>query len=177
MDKGYQLFLQPVGTAFYSDLDLLRLVERVNRLRPFAFYIVDTLGSMYPAQLTRQFHLIDENLEPSVRLGFHGHNNLQLAFSNAQTPLLHADKAERGAGFLCLRHGPGRRQPAHRADHPYINRNIQSRYSPAMVLDIYESISPPFEKSTSGATPWPITSRRFTPAIPITPPISSTSRP
>ena len=30
MDKGYQVFLQPVGTAFYSDLELLRLVERVD---------------------------------------------------------------------------------------------------------------------------------------------------
>ena len=37
MDKGYKVFLQPVGTAFYPDLELLRLVERVNRLKPYAF--------------------------------------------------------------------------------------------------------------------------------------------
>ena len=30
MDKGYQVFLQPVGTAFYSDLELLRLVDRTD---------------------------------------------------------------------------------------------------------------------------------------------------
>lgn len=87
LDKGYQVFFQPVGTAFYSDMELLRLVERVNRLRPFAFYMVDTLGSMYPGQVTRQFHLIHENMDPAIRLGFHGHNNLQLAFSNAQVLL------------------------------------------------------------------------------------------
>ena len=85
MDKGYQVFLQPVGTAFYSDLELLRLVEQVDRLHPFAFYIVDTLGSMLPNQVTRQFHLIDENLDSGVKVGFHGHNNLQLAYANAQT--------------------------------------------------------------------------------------------
>ena len=68
----------------YSDLELLHLVEKVNVLEPYAFYIVDTLGSMYRNQVTRRFHLLDENMAPGIRLGFHGHNNLQLAFSNAQ---------------------------------------------------------------------------------------------
>ena len=46
--------------------------------------MVDTLGSMYREQVTRRFHLLDENLAPGIRLGLHGHNNLQLAFANAQ---------------------------------------------------------------------------------------------
>ena len=73
-----------VGTAFYSDLELLRLVEKINALRPYAFYIVDTLGSMYRNEVSHRFYLIDENMSPEIHLGFHGHNNLQLAFSNAQ---------------------------------------------------------------------------------------------
>ena len=60
MDKGYQVFMQPVGTAFYSDLELLRLVEKINALRPYAFYIVDTLGSMYRNEVSHRFYLIDE---------------------------------------------------------------------------------------------------------------------
>ena len=47
MEKGYKVFMQPVGTVFYSDIELLKLVEKMNELHPFAFYIVDTLGSMY----------------------------------------------------------------------------------------------------------------------------------
>ena len=47
MEKGYRVFMQPVGTVFYSDMELLQLVERINELSPYAFYIVDTLGSMY----------------------------------------------------------------------------------------------------------------------------------
>ena len=42
--KGYKIFMQPVGTISYTDLELLQLVERMNELTPYAFYIVDTLG-------------------------------------------------------------------------------------------------------------------------------------
>ena len=146
MDKGYQVFLQPVGTAFYSDLELLRLVEQVGRLHPFAFYIVDTLGSMLPNQVTRQFHLIDENLDPGVKVGFHGHNNLQLAFSNAQVLMGIQSKRDlildssvfgmgRGAGNLPTELITG-----------YINRTIRSRYQVGDVLDIYDEYIAPLRR-------------------------------
>lgn len=83
-EKGYKVFMQPVGTIFYSDMDLLKLVERINELEPYAFYIVDTLGSMNRNKLLHMFYIIDGNLNPEIKIGFHAHNNLQLAFSNAQ---------------------------------------------------------------------------------------------
>lgn len=55
MDKGYRVFMQPVGTAFYTGYRLLQLVERINDLGPYAFYIVDTLGSMYRNDVTHRF--------------------------------------------------------------------------------------------------------------------------
>lgn len=146
MAKGYHVFLQPVGTAFYSDLELLRLVERVNQLKPFAFYIVDTLGSMYRNQVTRQFHLIDENMDPSVRLGFHGHNNLQLAFSNAQ--VLSTIQAKRDLIVDSSVYGMGRgagNLPTELITR-YINKNIQSRYNVAMVMDVYDEYIAPLRK-------------------------------
>ena len=119
------------------ELDEATTVERVNQLKPFAFYIVDTLGSMYRNQVARQFHLIDENMDPQVKLGFHGHNNLQLAFSNARcSPTSRPSGTD--LGQLGLRHGPGGGQPAHRLIARYINKNIQSRYNVAMVMDIYD---------------------------------------
>ena len=36
MAKGYPVYLQPVGTVSYSDLELLHLVEKVNVLEPYA---------------------------------------------------------------------------------------------------------------------------------------------
>ena len=55
MGKGYEVFMQPVGTVFYTDIELLQLVERMNALHPYAFYIVDTLGSMYRNQVSHRF--------------------------------------------------------------------------------------------------------------------------
>lgn len=84
MDKGYKVFMQPVGTMTYTDTALLELINQINELRPFAFYMVDTLGTMYKNDLLRMFYLIDHNLDKRIVVGFHSHNNLQLSFANAQ---------------------------------------------------------------------------------------------
>ena len=47
MDKGYEVFMQPVGTTTYTDAEILALVDRINEMKPFAFYLVDTLGKLY----------------------------------------------------------------------------------------------------------------------------------
>ena len=138
MDKGYKVFMQPVGTVFYSDLELLQLVEKMNRLRPYAFYIVDTLGSMYRNEVSHRFYLIDENLNPAIQLGFHGHNNLQLAFSNAQ--VLGKIQTKRTLILDSSVNGMGRgagNLPTELITQ-YINRNIASRYDVTMVMDIYD---------------------------------------
>lgn len=84
MAKGYKVFMQPVGTITYTDEALIELIKKINELKPFAFYIVDTLGTMYKNDLLRMFYLINHNLEKKIILGFHSHNNLQLSFANAQ---------------------------------------------------------------------------------------------
>ena len=83
-EKGYKLFMQPVGTTLYTDKKLIELIEKINELKPFAFYLVDTLGTLYPTDIQRFMYLIDHNLRKDVCLGFHSHNNLQLSFSNSQ---------------------------------------------------------------------------------------------
>lgn len=84
MAKGYLVFMQPVGTTTYTDSSLLKLIEKMNQLNPFAFYMVDTLGTMYKNDILRMFYLVDNNLNKNITIGFHAHNNLQLAFANAQ---------------------------------------------------------------------------------------------
>ncbi|MCL1899410.1 MAG: hypothetical protein FWG11_02625, partial [Promicromonosporaceae bacterium] len=97
--KGYKVSMQPVGTAGYSDEVLLDIISQVNELRPFSFYIVDTLGELYGHELLRLLHLFDHNLDPSIALGFHAHNNLQLALSNAIVVTDFAPKS-RGREFI-----------------------------------------------------------------------------
>lgn len=83
-EKGYKVYVQPVGTTSYTDSYLLELIEIVNSMQPYAFYIVDTLGLMRKNDLLRMFYLVDNNLQKDIAIGYHSHNNLQLAFSNAQ---------------------------------------------------------------------------------------------
>lgn len=84
VNKGYKVFIQPVGTTSYEDIELIELINRVNELKPYAFYIVDTLGKMYKKDLLRTFYIIDHNLDKKIAIGFHSHNNLQMSFANAQ---------------------------------------------------------------------------------------------
>lgn len=82
--KGYKVFIQAMLSLSYSDEEFLDLIHRVNELSPYAFYIVDSFGMMKKKDLARLFSLVDHNLDPSIKIGFHSHNNMQLAYSNAQ---------------------------------------------------------------------------------------------
>ena len=138
MDKGYKVFMQPVASVFYSDMELLKLVERINELRPYAFYIVDTLGSMYRNDVSHRFYVIDKNMNTKVRLGFHGHNNLQLAFSNAQ--ILGKIQTKRTLILDSAVYGMGRgagNLPTELITQ-YINNNIVSKYDVTTIMDIYD---------------------------------------
>lgn len=81
---GYKVFVQPVGTSSYTDTQLISLIEKVNEMKPYAFYLVDTLGLMLQKDVARFFYLIDHNLNKQIHMGFHSHNNLQMSFSNCQ---------------------------------------------------------------------------------------------
>lgn len=89
IEKGYQFYIQPMITLRYTDAELLKLIELVNNKLPDAsgFYIVDSFGEMRPNDMSRMLNLVDYNLIPSMTLGFHSHNNLQLSYSNAMAML------------------------------------------------------------------------------------------
>lgn len=83
--KGYQFYIQPMITLRYSDAELLDLIHLVNRELSDAagFYIVDSFGEMRPNDMNRILNLVDHNLIPSMTLGYHSHNNLQMSYANA----------------------------------------------------------------------------------------------
>ena len=85
LDKGYDFYVQPMITLRYTDQELIDLIDIVNAELSDAsgFYIVDTFGEMRPNDMGRVLNLVDHNLVPSMTLGFHSHNNLQMSYSNA----------------------------------------------------------------------------------------------
>lgn len=112
ISKNYKLFMQPVGTMAYTKNELSELLNKINSLNPFAFYIVDTLGEMDKNSLIELSCFIDKSLNDNIELGIHLHNNLQLAFSNSKEFLSFHTKRNiiidssvfgigRGAGNLC----------------------------------------------------------------------------
>lgn len=82
--RGYLVFLQPMLTMSYSLDELLFLLRRCDQIKPYAFYIVDSFGVMKRKDLVRLFYNIEHDLNSDIAIGFHSHNNLQLAYSNAQ---------------------------------------------------------------------------------------------
>ena len=134
--KGYKLFIQPVGTCTYSDDELLYLLEEVNKLKPYAFYLVDTLGMLYRDDVRRFFYLIDNNLARDICIGFHSHNNLQLSFSNAQELIWLKQKRSIIIDTSVYGMGRGVGNLATELFVDYINKNIEQRYSIIPILNI-----------------------------------------
>lgn len=84
IEKGYQVFINPINIMGYSDKQLIEFCERTNELNPYGFTMVDTFGSMKKQDLMRIYHLIDHNLNKGIKIAVHLHENQSLSFSLAQ---------------------------------------------------------------------------------------------
>ena len=137
-EKGYKVYYQPVGIDAYKDREFLELVEKANMLTPYSFYIVDTSGLMVEKDLQKIYHMLESNLDASISIGFHSHNNLQLSFSNSQTFFnIYSNREKiidssvygmgRGAGNLCTELMAN-----------YINNQKEIIYDVDCILEIYE---------------------------------------
>lgn len=82
-EKGYKLFVQPVSVTTYTDEEWVSLINRINQLEPYAMSIVDTYGLLHKNNLLHYFELADQTLQEGVRIGYHSHNNFQLAYANS----------------------------------------------------------------------------------------------
>lgn len=81
-EKGYKVFIQGMVSLSYTDEEFLDLIKRVNTVEPYAFFIVDSFGMMKGKDLRRLFYTVEHNLSEDIFIGFHSHNNMQLAYSN-----------------------------------------------------------------------------------------------
>lgn len=93
-EKGYQVFVQPMVSIRYTEEEFITLIKTVNKIQPYAFYIVDSFGSMKKKQLESLYAITEKYLSPEIAIGFHAHNNMQLARVNAEW-LLEYSKNER----------------------------------------------------------------------------------
>ena len=74
-DMGIEISIQPTAVVEYTDRRFLQLLEMVNEIKPFSFYLVDTWGTELPGKIRHLAEMADQILDPDIALGYHGHNN------------------------------------------------------------------------------------------------------
>ncbi|HKI51400.1 MAG TPA: aldolase catalytic domain-containing protein [Geothermobacteraceae bacterium] len=83
-DQGYETTVNIMAPSAAIETDLIEALEQVNAAPEVDFlYFVDSFGAFYSEQVTAYLNLYKKHA-PNKELGFHAHNNQQLAFSNTQ---------------------------------------------------------------------------------------------
>lgn len=80
-EKGYKVLFQAANTLAYTEKELEELAMKMNEFQPVSVSIVDTFGAMYFEDLERIVNVLDHFLDKEISIGFHAHNNQQLAFA------------------------------------------------------------------------------------------------
>ena len=81
-DKGYSVFVNPTFINQYKKNDLLNLINKVNKVMPDYFTIVDSMGVLKENEFLEFIKIANENLYHAIGLGIHLHNNLNFANKN-----------------------------------------------------------------------------------------------
>ena len=139
-EKGYKVFVQPMLTMRYTEEELQQIITASNEMRAYALYFVDSYGYMQNDDVEFLFRTFNTSLYPDIKIGFHAHNNMNLAFSNAKTFL--AQKTSRSiildSCALGLGQGAGNLQTEIIADH--LNRYHHQTYNYDAILELCEII-------------------------------------
>lgn len=148
-DKGYKVFFQAANTLAYEEDDLVELAELINSVDSESLSIVDTFGAMYEEDLERIVGILDKELDKKIKLGFHSHNNQQLAFSNAQHFVKLMESSDRDIvidSSLCgMGRGAGNATTELVAN--YLNRKYHTNYSMYHILDAIDLYMEYFEEN------------------------------
>ncbi len=147
--KGYKLFLQPTATLFYSENELIELINiSNNEIIPDSIAIVDTFGQMMKQDVLKLSKIFDKYVNETTYISFHSHNNLQNSFSNACEFLDYMHKKSRniivdssllgmgrGAGNLCTE-----------LISNYLNLKYESSYKIDPIIEVIDNVIYPMKK-------------------------------
>lgn len=67
-----------------SQTEFLKQIKEVKGIADY-FYMVDSYGGIYPEDVKKTYNIVREQTD--VKIGFHGHNNLELALINTLTAI------------------------------------------------------------------------------------------
>lgn len=148
--KGYKVFVQPMLTMRYTEEELDLIIKESNAMGAYAVYFVDSYGYMNEADVRRFLEKFDDDLNENIRIGFHAHNNMNLAYANALSFIRHNTKH----GLICdscavgMGQGAGNLQTELIA--PYLMECMSNQYDYREILEVCEIIEKYMENSLWG---------------------------
>lgn len=148
--KGYKVFVQAMVSLNYTDEEFLELIRRSNDICPYAFYIVDSFGVMKRRDLLRLFYTVEHNLRDGIAIGYHAHNNMQLAYSNAQALVDTHSNRDRIIDSSVFGMGRGAGNLNTELFVEYLNDKMETSYQLKPLLSIIDRILNPFYQQA----PW-----------------------
>lgn len=87
-DLGYETTINIMASSAAIESELIEALQQVNKTPEVDYlYLVDSFGAFYSEQVTSYLKLYREHA-PDKELGFHAHNNQQLAFANTQQAII-----------------------------------------------------------------------------------------
>jgi 4-hydroxy 2-oxovalerate aldolase len=154
-ENGYRLLVQPMVTIDYSQEEYRKLMKDISLIDPYAVSIVDSFGYMSKEDFREYFKILDEVLPQEVSIGFHSHNNMQMAFITAQDVLEY--RTERRLIIDSSLYGMGRGAGNLHTEliANYYNKAIREKYDIIKILDLISTYIMPIKKTKSwGYSPY-----------------------
>lgn len=141
MKKGYFVQFNPMDTISYTDEARAVLIEKVNKVKPASFSIVDTFGAMDMLDLVHIFRQVDGLLDKNIKIGLHSHDNLGLSCALAERMI--ELSAETGRDIIVdgslfgMGRGAGNAKTELLADH--INKHCGGKYDIQKLLETIDN--------------------------------------
>lgn len=82
-DKGYETMMQLMAVTIVPEDEIQAALELTAKSAAAGVYIVDSFGALYAEEVRKLTRMYLKAMEGTGKdVGFHGHNNMQLAFAN-----------------------------------------------------------------------------------------------
>lgn len=145
MKKGYLVQFNPMDSISYTDETRAALIERVNKVKPASFSIVDTFGAMDMMDLVHIFKQVDSLLDKDIKIGLHSHDNLGLSCALAERMIELAEESGRNiivdGSLFGMGRGAGNAKTELLAD--YINKHCGGCYDLQKLLETVDKYITP----------------------------------
>lgn len=146
-EKGYKVFANPMDAPSYSKKEMSLMIDEINLIKPYAFSIVDTFGTMYLDDLRTIFDQFASELDKEIKIGLHSHNNLQLSNALAEVMIELAVEADRDIVVDGSLYGMGRGAGNASTEvlASYLNEKHNMNYNIGVLFDTIEKYIIPYQ--------------------------------